>query len=55
MAKYQINRKRPGELYQGNLNTIIEDMKLARQQTMVAPASAGSGGKRDTEGEIEIY
>ncbi|XP_035825245.1 uncharacterized protein LOC101856339 [Aplysia californica] len=50
VAKYQINRKRPGELYQGNLQTIMEDMKLSRQATMAAPDSAG--GKADSEGGL---
>ncbi|GFN95237.1 kyphoscoliosis peptidase [Plakobranchus ocellatus] len=35
VAKYQINRKRPGELYRNNLATIMEDMKPSRQSTIM--------------------
>ncbi|XP_055886104.1 uncharacterized protein LOC106062437 isoform X1 [Biomphalaria glabrata] len=33
VAKYQINRKRPGELYQNNLKNIMEDITNSRQNT----------------------
>ncbi|KAH9504187.1 hypothetical protein Btru_065262 [Bulinus truncatus] len=33
VAKYQINRKRPGDIYQNNLKTIMDDIKTSRQNT----------------------
>ncbi|XP_059151708.1 uncharacterized protein LOC131937939 isoform X2 [Physella acuta] len=33
VAKYQINRRRPGELYNNNISTIMDDIKPSRQDT----------------------
>ena len=41
VAKYQINRKRPGELYRNNLATIMEDMKPSRQSTHLDTGKKG--------------
>ncbi|RUS77650.1 hypothetical protein EGW08_014593 [Elysia chlorotica] len=42
VAKYQINRKRPGELYRNNLATIMEDMKPSRQNTVIDIGKKGA-------------
>ncbi|CAL1533508.1 unnamed protein product [Lymnaea stagnalis] len=50
VAKYQINRKRPGELYQNNLSIIMEDLQPSRQNT---DADVGLKKKGDSEGSEE--
>uniref|UniRef100_A0A0B7AHJ6 KY-like immunoglobulin-like domain-containing protein n=1 Tax=Arion vulgaris TaxID=1028688 RepID=A0A0B7AHJ6_9EUPU len=44
IAKYQINRKRPGELYHNNISSIMADIKPSRQST---PMSKGDRSKEE--------
>lgn len=46
VAKYQISRKRPGELYRNNLATIMEDMKPSRLPTNLDNGKKG-GSEED--------
>ncbi|XP_076439788.1 uncharacterized protein LOC143279651 isoform X1 [Babylonia areolata] len=47
VAKYQVNRKRPGELYSGNINTIMDTIQDEDPKAAAAADTTPSAGSDD--------